>query len=151
MNESLTTLFVRDLETLRKEVSLYNDEAVFWLIENQIKNSGGNLSLHLVGNLQHFIGTVLGGTDYVRNRPEEFGDKDVPREKINKEIDQTISMIEKVIPTLDAERMKEHYPIEVFGSEMSTEYVLFHLLGHLNYHLGQINYHRRLLSQENDG
>ena len=145
MNTSLITLFKRDLDRLSEEVSAYASDTVFWKIENDIKNSGGNLTIHLLGNLNHFIGATLGNTGYIRQRNKEFNDKNIPRTQIIDEISQLKTSIDTALSSLTQEDYNKTYPINVFKKEMSTEYFLIHLYGHLNYHLGQINYHRRLL------
>ena len=89
MIESLNTLFAKHLDTLSKEITSYNSEKRLWYVEKNITNSGGNLCLHICGNLQHFIGAVLGKTDYVRERPAEFGDKNIPREALLSQIEIT--------------------------------------------------------------
>ena len=145
MTASLIALFKRDLNRLSNEVSSYTNDAIFWKIENDITNSGGNLTIHLIGNLNHFVGSTLGNTGYIRQRDKEFNDKNVPREQIVNEITKLINIIDRVLSSLTQEDYDKTYPINVFKKEMSTEYFLIHLYGHLNYHLGQINYHRRLL------
>ena len=50
------------------------------------------------------------------------------------------------LANLSDEDFAKTYPIEVFGQPMTTGYFLTHLATHLNYHLGQINYHRRLVA-----
>ncbi len=149
MTASLQTLYERELDTLAKEVSAYTDDTAFWKIENAIKNSGGNLAIHLIGNLNHFIGAILGNTGYVRQRDKEFNDKNISREQIINEISQLKVMVAKVLSTLSQQDLEKTYPIDVFGHKMTTEYFLLHLYGHLNYHLGQINYHRRMLDAAN--
>jgi len=148
MNTSLVQLYQRDLNTLKHELLAYPDEALMWKIIPGTKNSGGNLGMHLVGNLKQFIGAILGETGYIRNRPAEFEDKNVQRDQILKEIDETIEVIQTTLPKLTLSEMEKNYPVKVSGHEMTTEYFLFHLLGHLNYHLGQVNYHRRSLMGE---
>ncbi len=145
MLKILIQLFQRDLEKLKTEIISYKDENKMWDVAGDIKNSAGNLCLHLLGNLQHYIGAVLGKTGYERNREAEFSSKNVSVEEMLKEIDKTIIIIKKTLSELDEKRLEEIYPINVFGEEMSTGYFLTHLVTHLNYHLGQINYHRRLL------
>jgi len=145
MIEILIQLFQRDLEKLKTEITSYKDEKKIWEVSGEIKNSGGNLCLHICGNLQHFIGTVLGNSGYVRDRDSEFSRKNVPVEEMQKEIDETIFIIKKTLMELDESKLEEPYPINVFGNGMTTEFFLAHLTTHLNYHLGQINYHRRLL------
>jgi len=147
MQEILSKLFERDLEKLKTEITSYKDENKMWDVAGEIKNSAGNLCLHLLGNLQHYIGAVLGNSGYERNREAEFNSKNVPVEEIQKEIDETIIIIKKTLSELDEKRLQEIYPINVFGEEMSTGYFLTHLVTHINYHLGQINYHRRLLDK----
>lgn len=145
LTDTLKTLFSRDLTKLKQELELYKSEANIWIIDKSILNSAGNLSLHLVGNLNTYFGAVLGNTGYVRNRPEEFSLKDVPRQELINKIEQTIEIINAVLGTIREEQLKADYPQPVFDGNMSTEYFLVHLAMHLSYHLGQVNYHRRLL------
>lgn len=143
--EELKKVFVKDLLKLKEEISLYKNEATIWQVKQGIANSAGNLCLHLVGNLNHFIGTTLGNTGYVRHRDQEFALKDIPRHQLIKMVEDTSAMIEKVLPNIKDDSLADEYPILVFKDKMTTGYFLIHLVGHLGYHLGQINYHRRLL------
>jgi uncharacterized damage-inducible protein DinB len=99
----------------------------------------------LIGNLNAFIGAVIGKSNYVRNRELEFSRKDVPRSELLNQIEDTIITVESALENLTDEDLKAEYPILVFDEKTSTEYFLIHLATHLTYHLGQINYHRRLL------
>ncbi len=146
MTTSLIELFIRDLNKLNDEILAYPDEYSLWEVDANIKNSGGNLTIHIIGNLNHFIGAQLGGKNYIRQRDKEFNDKNVPREIIINHIKDIKNILKEVLSSLNNKVLSRNYPIEVFGKPMSTEYFLIHLYGHLNYHLGQINYHRRLLS-----
>ena len=143
--ETLKALFNRDLNRLRKEIELYQTEEIIWHTEKGISNSGGNLCLHLIGNLNTYIGAVIGKTDYVRQRELEFSLKDIPRSELLNKIEETGLLVEKVLGGLTEEDLHAEYPILVFEEKTSTEYLLVHLTTHLTYHLGQINYHRRLL------
>lgn len=145
MRKDIIELFNRDLDRLDREIKGYHNEDDLWKIEKEITNSGGNLALHLIGNLNHFIGAVLGQTGYVRDREAEFNDKNIARGHLYNEIVHLKTMISKVLNGLDSTAFLAPYPINVFKKEMSTQFFLVHLYGHLNYHLGQINYHRRLL------
>ena len=145
LTETLIRIFKRDLNKLKTEVNAYENEAHLWLVPEGISNSAGNLSLHIVGNLNHFIGATLGNTGYIRQRDKEFSLKDVPRFEMINQIDDTIVMIEAVISKLTANELEEEYRRNPFEDYMTTEYFLVHLATHLAYHLGQINYHRRLL------
>jgi uncharacterized damage-inducible protein DinB len=146
---SLLELFKRDLNILSVEINSYSDESNLWITNSDIKNSPGNLCLHICGNLQHFIGAVLSNTGYVRNRDEEFSKKRVPKDELSNSIDNTKEVILNVLESLSEEQLANDYPIDVFKKKMTTTYFLIHLLSHLNYHLGQINYHRRLLDKHN--
>jgi hypothetical protein len=145
LTQTLKILFRRELEKLKKEIELYQDESKLWIIEKAITNSGGNLCLHLIGNLNTYIGKELGDTGYIRNRDLEFAQKDIPREELLKKADQTILVVEKVLDTITDQQLEKEYPVIVFAEKMSTGFFLIHLIAHLTYHLGQINYHRRLL------
>ena len=143
--ESLIKLFKRDLTALKKEINSYSDEQNVWLISEGISNSAGNLCLHLVGNLNHFIGETLGDSGYVRHRNLEFSLKDVPRTELIKQVDDTMTVVETVLNKFIETDLQKEYKRRVFEEAMTTEYFLMHLTMHLAYHLGQINYHRRLL------
>lgn len=143
--DTLKSLFLRDLEKLRAEIESYKSDEALWKTDKQIPNSGGNLALHLCGNLSHFIGAQFGETGYIRNRDLEFSDTGVPREEIIKKIDETIAAVEKGLSNISVEQLAEIYPIKVFADDTTTEWMLVHLATHLSYHLGQVNYHRRTL------
>lgn len=145
LTQTLKTLFHRELNKLKQEIELYTEESKLWIIEKAIANSGGNLCLHLIGNLNTYIGKELGGTDYIRNRDLEFSQKDIPRDELLKKIDETILVVEKTLDTVTNQQLEEEYPAVVFAEKMTTGFFLIHLIAHLTYHLGQINYHRRLL------
>ncbi len=144
INSVLVTLFCRDLAKLKVELESYKTETQIWKVVGDITNSAGNLCLHLVGNLDTYIGATLGNSGYVRNRDAEFALKDIPRAELILRIDSTIQTIQRVVPTLSEEQLKSEYPLLVLKEKTTTEYFLIHLAMHLSYHLGQINYHRRL-------
>lgn len=143
--ETLKTLFDRDLAKLQSEIEAYQDESNLWKTEAGISNSAGNLCLHLVGNLNAFVGAALGNTGYVRNREAEFADKGVRRSSLLAQIRQTREMLPAALNRVTPAQLAETFPVKVFQAETSTEYMLVHLATHLAYHLGQVNYHRRLL------
>lgn len=147
LKETLKTLFSRDLEKLRKEIAAYQNEENLWRVEKDIPNSAGNLCLHLIGNLNTYIGAEIGKSGYVRNRELEFSQKKVSKEVLLQQIDQTIKIVENALDSLTDENFNEEYPVLVFEKKTPTGYFLVHLTTHLAYHLGQINYHRRLLDE----
>ena len=146
LKESLKSLFTRDLNKLKAEIEQYQNEQDIWHVDRNIANSAGNLCLHLVGNLNTFVGAELGKTGYVRNRPLEFSLKDVPRVELISMVVATIKVVNDALEVLTEEDMARDYPqVKVVEGGSSIAFMLIHLSTHLAYHLGQINYHRRLL------
>lgn len=143
--ESLKILFNRDLNQLKTEIELYQNESDIWTIQKGISNSAGNLCLHLVGNLNTYIGAQFGNTGYIRNRPLEFSLKNIPKVELVSKIEATIIIVDNALTNISEEDLKMECPLLVFKDKTSTEFMLIHLTTHLAYHLGQINYHRRLL------
>jgi hypothetical protein len=138
--------FLRDLNKLKEEIQLYKNENDLWKVESEIQNSAGTLALHLIGNLKHFIGAQIGFTGYVRNRDREFSDRNISREKIVFEVEEAISIVKTVLPTIKDEDFSKEFPLEMYGAKRNTGYIILSLSTHFCYHLGQINYHRRLLA-----
>lgn len=146
--ETLKTLFNKDLQKLKKEIESYSDEKNMWQIEKAIANSGGNLCLHLLGNLNAYIGVGLAGSNYQRHRDLEFSLKDIPKEELLQRIEATILVVNGGLNNLKENQLQNDFPIVIWDNKPATvEYTLILLATHLNYHLGQINYHRRLLDQ----
>ena len=143
--QTLSTLFERDLLQVKLELSLYKNENTIWQVAPHINKSAGNLALHLIGNLNTYIGAEIGKTGYVRNRPLEFSAKHIPRAQVMQMLQDTIEVVKTSLATMDERLLEQEYPLLVFENKTSTEYFLVHLATHLGYHLGQINYHRRLL------
>ena len=146
LKETLPGLFERELNKLKEELNLYHEENEIWLLKGAISNSAGNLCLHLIGNLEHLIGATLGRTGYIRKREEEFALKNIPRIEMLNSIDHVMDVINSTFSELQESDFNKKFPLEKHGEIVTTEYMLLHLLTHLNYHLGQINYHRRLIN-----
>lgn len=147
IQQILIELFERDLSALSNEIKSYQDETNLWKIEAKISNSGGNLCLHLIGNLNHFIGYTLGNSQYIRQRDLEFSQKDIPVSTLLKMIEETKSVVSETIKNLTEKELESEFPLRVFNRSHTNLHFILHLSTHLNYHLGQINYHRRLLDR----
>ena len=141
----LRDLFKRDLEKLATEIASYKNEETLWALNGDIRNSGGTLCLHLIGNLNAYIGAELGNTGYIRQREREFSLRNVPKAELLQEIQATQKMVQRTLKRLTEASLEIDYPLVVFKEKMTTGYFLVHLATHLSYHLGQINYHRRLM------
>ncbi|OLD15345.1 MAG: hypothetical protein AUJ01_12395 [Acidobacteria bacterium 13_1_40CM_3_65_5] len=148
MKEWITNVITRELKALRREIESYPSDAELWEIPAGIANPGGNLALHLAGNLQYFVGNVLGKNGYVRNRDAEFASRDVPRAELLREIDNAIVAVEAGMSRLSEADLAKPFPEKVGGVSSSTGAFLAHFATHLAYHLGQVDYHRRILTGE---
>ena len=141
-NHLLTQFYERDLRKFIEEINLFQDEGNLWKTHGSIKNSSGNLALHIIGGCNYLIGTQLGQTGYVWDSGQDFLQKDVKRGELVAELEKLISMILEVLKNVE---MKSEYPLIFDGTMRSNCYVLTQLALHLNYHLGQVNYLRRVL------
>ncbi|PZX54880.1 DinB family protein [Algoriphagus chordae] len=140
-------LFERDIEKLKQEILAYSNEDNLWKTDYKITNSAGNLCLHLIGNMSNYVGKEMGGFDYLRDREFEFAGKNVPKSELLDRLEKLQQVVTASLEGLDESMLERDYPLEVFGGKMSHNFFLIHLFGHFSYHLGQINYHRRLLDK----
>ena len=145
--EYVARVLVRDVNAVRRELEAYPDEASVWALPPGVANSGGTLALHLAGNLQHFFGAVLGGASYKRDRAAEFAKPDVPRSALIVELEAAIVSVGLGISQVSEARLAEEFPEAIAGHRIVTGEWLIHLVAHTGYHLGQIDYHRRLVTK----
>jgi hypothetical protein len=142
----ISRLLARELATLRDELLAYPDERAIWSVPKGVPNSAGNLALHLTGNLRWFIGAQLGATGYVRDRDAEFSRRDVPRAELIAQVEAAADEVTRALAALDPSALDAQYPLEVGGIRLTTGRFLLHLEGHFAYHLGQLDYHRRVVT-----
>jgi hypothetical protein len=147
LGADLARIVARDLDALAKQIESYPDDRSLWRVGGSTKNSAGTLALHLVGNLEYYVGAVLGGSGYVRNRDTEFAERDVPRREILSRIEGCRDRVKAALESLSDEAARAPFPeaLGAFPEGASTHLFLVHLVGHLSWHLGQVDYHRRLL------
>ncbi|MCB0723108.1 MAG: DinB family protein [Ignavibacteriae bacterium] len=144
--ETYDILFGKKLDSLKEELLAYKNEEDIWKLHGDIKNTPANLAMHLCGNLKHFFGAIIGNTGYERNRDYEFTVKDLSRDEIVKEIESTKEAIMPVLKSLSLDDLNKKYPTDDFGENLTVGWVITGLGYHLGYHLGQINYHRRMFN-----
>jgi hypothetical protein len=149
MIDTLATLIRRDLTALRDQLAAYPDNETLWKTPPGISNSGGTLALHLAGNLEHFFGAVLAKTGYVRKREEEFSRRDVSARVVIRFVDEAEQAVVSGLKVIQGQGPEHPYPMEIGGGRLSNRLFLSHLATHLAYHLGQIDYHRRLATGQN--
>lgn len=143
----LAALFTRDLARLVRQFDAL-DDAHLWQVAPGVTNSAGNLMLHLNGNLRAFVARNIGGVPYDRDRPREFAATDVPRAEVLAALSELAELIPRVLEDVSPERWDEIFPENVLGEPLTNRQFVAHLYGHLNYHLGQIDYLRRVLTRE---
>lgn len=147
-NKEFVILYNRELGKLKNEVSSYQNDDQMWTVLPGTINSAGNLVQHLIGNLRTYIGLALGNVPYVRDRDAEFQRRLFTRDSLLAELDVLQPIIETAIIALSDEDLQQEYPHEVLAMfpKQTISIILTHLLIHLGYHMGQINYHRRFAS-----
>jgi uncharacterized damage-inducible protein DinB len=141
-------IILRELRALRRSVEAYPDDASIWAHPKGIPNPGGTLALHIAGNLQHFIGALLGNTGYQRDRDAEFSSRGVPRAAILSEIAAAERAVEHGLDALTESALAEPYPQQIAGRTVRTFDFVAHLVAHTAYHLGQLDYHRRVVTSD---
>lgn len=144
---AIRTVMLRELRALDREIAAYPDDASVWQTAPGISNSAGTLALHLAGNLRHFIGFALAGTKYLRDRDAEFSTKDLSREELRAIVRTAIEELNDAFDRISGAQLDSEYPLMIVEQRFNTSDYLIHLAVHLSYHLGQIDYHRRLLTQ----
>ena len=140
---------MRDLRSVRREIEAYPDDRSLWCEAEGISNPGGTLALHLAGNLQHYVSAVLGRSTYVRDRDAEFSVRDIPKAEVLRRLDQAIESVDEAFRCLTDEDLEKPYPEPMGEIHLFTGQFLIHQLAHLCYHMGQIDYHRRLITKAN--
>ena len=141
---TLKTVILRELRALDREIAAYPDDDSLWTTPAGAPNSAGNLALHLAGNLRHFIGATLGQTGYVRDRDSEFSSKGLSRDELRKIVSDAIAELSDAFDTITDEQLNSEYPLPIQERRVKASDFVVHLAVHLGYHLGQIDYHRRL-------
>lgn len=137
----------RDLDALAGQIERYPDDEALWRVGGTILNPAGTLVLHLAGNLRAYVGAVLGGTGYVRDRDAEFSRRGVGRAELLALIATCRAEVVPALDALDPARLEAPYPGPLPGplEGATTHRFLLHLCAHLGWHRGQVDYHRRLL------
>jgi uncharacterized damage-inducible protein DinB len=143
---NIRMIALRDLHDVKKEIAAYPDEESLWRTAPGITNPGGTLALHLAGNMRHYFGKVLGRGTYVRNRPAEFAERGVPRTEILARLDAAIDDVDDTLSHLVDEDLSKPFPEDLGGMKLFTGQFLIHCLAHMAYHIGQIDYHRRIIT-----
>lgn len=146
--EAVAAVLDRDLRALAREVEAYPGDDAIWQTPEGAPNSAGTLVLHLAGNVQHYFGMHLAGTGYVRDRPAEFAARGAPRSVLLREIEAARSAVRSASERAAGRALDADFPEVVSGMRVATGEYLIHLVSHFAYHLGQVDYHRRLVTRD---
>ncbi len=146
LGNSIKSLMLRELRALDREIAAYRDDESLWQTPPGITNSAGNLALHMAGNLRHFIGHVLAGSSYIRNRDAEFNQTKLARDELRATVADAIAELDTAFDKITDEQLASEFPLAVMENRFRTSDFLIHLAVHLSYHLGQLDYHRRLVT-----
>ena len=144
--EHIHHIMIRELRGMKNELLAYQDERDIWRSVPGLPNTAGTIALHVAGNLQHFVGAQLGTSGYFRDRDAEFGRREVSVAEIVDELDKTIAALDATFARLEEKAMDRPFPQEIAGVRPTVGEFLVHLVAHLAYHLGQIDYHRRCIT-----
>jgi uncharacterized damage-inducible protein DinB len=148
---AVAAILDRDLRAVARQVMAYPDERSLWATPPGVTNSGGTLALHLAGNIRHYLGARLGGTGFVRDRPAEFAARDLPRAIILQQIEEARAAVRAAAARTSDGRLDQDFPEVVGGVRVATGEYLIHLVSHFTYHLGQLDYHRRMVTGDPGG
>jgi hypothetical protein len=151
VTEALAALLTRELRCIQRELERYPAEAQIWQAHPALPNTSGTLALHAAGNLLHFIGAVFGDTGYERDRDAEFQRRDVSRAELLRTLAEAVDVVGRTLPGITEAQLEDWYPFPVAGRRIRSGEFLMHLAVHLAYHLGQIDYHRRVITGDAKG
>ena len=151
LTTTVAGVITRELRALERELEAYANDAQIWQSHPALPNTGGTLALHAAGNLLHFIGAVLGDTGYVRDRDAEFTRRDVGRDELLRGLRTAREVVAATLEAIPASRLDEWYPLPIANRRVRTGEYLVHLATHLAYHVGQVDYHRRITTSDPKG
>ena len=151
LSSELTRFFLRELACLRRELEAYPDEDLIWHVPSGAPNSSGTLALHLSGNIQHYIGAILGGNDYARDRDAEFTTRGLSRADLLDHVAAAERTVSAILPQIHDSSLTEPFSEPMRGVTLSKREAFLHVAMHLAYHIGQVDYHRRLVTGDSSG
>jgi len=145
----MALMLTRELDGIAREIEAFPDDISIWQAAPGVTNAAGNLALHIAGNLQHFVGTLLGNTGYVRDRDREFGQRSGTRHEVVEELRRARAVVANVLPSLPGAALETTLSPQSMPGPVPAQRLLVHLCAHAGFHLGQIGYLRRILTGEN--
>jgi hypothetical protein len=147
----ITRFLLRELAALRRELEAYPEDGLVWSLPPGAPNSAGTLALHLSGHIQHYVGAVLGGTSYLRDRDAEFATRGLPRRDLLANMAEAERAVVAVLPGIANSSLNGVFPERLRGVKVTTREALLQVATHAAYHVGQVDYHRRLVTGDSAG
>jgi uncharacterized damage-inducible protein DinB len=118
-----------------------------WIKPFSFGNSIGHLVLHLTGNLNHYIGAVIAGTGYVREREKEFIDPNHPTvDELLARYHEAVALVVRTLHELDDEGFA--VPVEHQVPIKSRLGLFLVCASHMNNHIGQMTYLVQAINSE---
>jgi uncharacterized damage-inducible protein DinB len=128
----------RRVHALCEELS----EEQFWTRPYVYGNSLGHLTLHVIGNLNYYIGAQIADTGYVRDRPREFTETSPPaKDEVLKQLDQVVDLVVETIEAQTVESWSEKYEAVGAADIVKDRFSIFlNCAAHFQHHIGQMIY-----------
>jgi uncharacterized damage-inducible protein DinB len=129
--------YARRVHALAEQLS----EEQFWRKPYSYGNSFGHLALHLIGNLNYYIGAQIAQTGYVREREREFTERNPPpKQEVLRQVDEAVELVVKTLAAQTAETWSQ--PYQAVGAETSKDRfsIFLRCAAHFHHHVGQMIY-----------
>ncbi|HZS08209.1 MAG TPA: DinB family protein [Blastocatellia bacterium] len=117
-------------------------EEQFWIRPYDYGNSFGHLTLHLIGNLNYYIGTQIAGTGYVRDREREFTETNFPsKEDVLRQLDEAVELVIATLREQTADTWANEYEAVGVSDFIKDRFGIFlRCAAHFHHHIGQMIY-----------
>ena len=122
-------------------------DPMIWWRANDRSNAIGNLVLHCVGSTRFYLGRIIGGSDFVRDRQSEFAERrELPAAQLRANLDMAIEEADAALRAFDPVRLLE--VTEETPEPMTLAEVIALQLSHYALHVGQIAYATKLINAD---
>ncbi len=150
MTDVRRRFFVENWQRINTCLDLLDEKQV-WYKHNAQVNSVGNLILHLRGNITQYICAGILRERDIRKRDEEFSAVafSYSKDQLRTMFSETMNLIKEKFDLLTPEILIRDY--EVQGFQENGISILVHVTEHFSYHVGQITYITKFLTNSNTG
>lgn len=125
-------------------------EDQLWYRPNRASTSAGIILTHLIGNITQYVISGLGNAPDRRTRDREFDNpprlsKSELRQSLSTTLQEAITVLQRLAPT----DIRSEYRIQ--GFSLSFLEVVIHVIEHFSYHIGQMAYITKMLTDRQTG